>query len=94
MRTFPTGLRGSVGQISIAFGVLTPPSVERQKAINSSGVAVAPGVAFGEHGEGYVRIGLVENEHRIRQAARNVKKLLDQAGQHLSAAREKEEAAR
>jgi len=39
-------------------------------------VAVAPGVGFGEHGEGYVRIGLVENEQLIRQAARNVKKML------------------
>jgi alanine-synthesizing transaminase len=39
-------------------------------------VAVSPGIAFGEYGEGYVRIGLVENEHRIRQAARNVKKFL------------------
>ena len=39
-------------------------------------VAVAPGLAFGEYGEGYFRIGLVENEHRIRQAAKNIKKLL------------------
>lgn len=39
-------------------------------------VAVAPGVGFGEEGEGYVRIALVENEHRLRQAARSVKKLL------------------
>ena len=39
-------------------------------------VAVAPGIAFGEYGEGFVRIGLVENEHRIRQAAKNIKKLL------------------
>jgi alanine-synthesizing transaminase len=39
-------------------------------------VAVAPGIGFGEYGEGYVRIALVENEHRIRQAARNVKKFL------------------
>ncbi len=39
-------------------------------------IAVSPGIAFGEYGEGYVRIGLVENEHRIRQAARNVKKFL------------------
>jgi len=60
--------------------------------IEQAGVAVAPGVAFGEHGEGYVRIGLVENEHRIRQAARNVKRLLDQSGQVLSAAREAAEA--
>ncbi|HVN00129.1 MAG TPA: LL-diaminopimelate aminotransferase [Caulobacteraceae bacterium] len=60
--------------------------------IEKAGVAVSPGVAFGERGEGYVRIGLVENEHRIRQAARNVKRFLDQAGQHLSAAREPAEA--
>ena len=52
--------------------------------IEEAGVAVSPGVAFGEYGEGYVRIGLVENEHRIRQAARNVKRFLDQSGQILS----------
>ena len=60
--------------------------------IEKAGVAVSPGVAFGEHGEGYVRIGLVENEHRIRQAARNVKKFLDQSGQILSGARANAEA--
>jgi alanine-synthesizing transaminase len=56
--------------------------------IEEAGVAVSPGVAFGEYGEGYVRIGLVENEHRIRQAARNVKKFLDRSGQILSGARD------
>jgi alanine-synthesizing transaminase len=56
--------------------------------IEEAGVAVAPGLGFGEYGEGYVRIGLVENEHRIRQAARNVKKFLQQSGQILSKARE------
>jgi alanine-synthesizing transaminase len=39
-------------------------------------VAVAPGVGFGEEGEGFVRIALVENEQRLRQAARNVKRFL------------------
>ena len=39
-------------------------------------VAVSPGVGFGEYGEGYVRIALVENEQRIRQAARNIKRFL------------------
>ncbi len=39
-------------------------------------VAVSPGVAFGKFGEGFVRVGLVENEQRIRQAAKNIKKLL------------------
>ena len=39
-------------------------------------VAVSPGVGFGENGEGYVRMALVENEQRIRQAARNLKLLM------------------
>lgn len=39
-------------------------------------VAVAPGLGFGEYGDGHVRIGFVENELRIRQAARNLKKVL------------------
>jgi alanine-synthesizing transaminase len=47
--------------------------------IEKASVAVAPGIGFGEHGEGYVRIALVENEHRIRQAARNIKKFLGKA---------------
>jgi len=45
-------------------------------------VAVSPGIGFGEYGEGYVRVALVENEHRIRQAARNVKKFLSQGTNH------------
>ena len=36
-------------------------------------VAVAPGLGFGEHGEGFVRIALVENTHRMRQAIRNIR---------------------
>ncbi len=44
--------------------------------LREAGVAVAPGVGFGEYGEGFVRIGLVENEQRIRQAARAIKKVL------------------
>ncbi len=60
--------------------------------IEEAEVAVAPGIGFGEYGEGYVRIGLVENEQRIRQAARNVKKFLDRSGQILSRVRETEEA--
>jgi len=42
-------------------------------------VAVSPGIGFGEYGDQYVRLALVENEQRIRQAARNVKKFLSQA---------------
>jgi alanine-synthesizing transaminase len=48
-------------------------------------VAVAPGVGYGEDGEGYVRIAMVENEHRIRQAARNVKRYLQSMGVNIAA---------
>ena len=41
---------------------------------------MAPGVGFGEYGDDYVRIALVENEQRIRQAARNIKRFLSSAG--------------
>jgi alanine-synthesizing transaminase len=41
-------------------------------------VAVAPGIGFGEYGEGYVRIALIENDKRIRQAAKNIKQFLKQ----------------
>ncbi|CAN7522958.1 LL-diaminopimelate aminotransferase [Mesorhizobium sp. LjRoot246] len=44
--------------------------------IEHADVAVAPGVGFGEHGDEFVRVALVENEHRIRQAARNIKRFL------------------
>ncbi len=45
--------------------------------VEKSGVVLSPGVAFGEHGEGYVRIAMVENEQRIRQAARNMRRFLE-----------------
>ena len=47
--------------------------------IEHADVAVAPGIGFGEHGDDHVRIALVENEHRIRQAARNIKRFLSTA---------------
>ncbi|CAN2535793.1 MAG TPA: LL-diaminopimelate aminotransferase [Methylosinus sp.] len=47
--------------------------------IEKADVAVAPGVGFGEHGEGYLRLALVENEQRIRQAARNLRRFFDGA---------------
>jgi len=51
--------------------------------IEKADVAVAPGIGFGEHGDDFVRIALVENEHRIRQAARNVKRFLTSASSTL-----------
>ena len=43
-------------------------------------VAVSPGIGFGEYGDGYVRIALVENEHRIRQAVRNIRQVMADPG--------------
>ena len=42
-------------------------------------IAVSPGIGFGEYGDDYVRIALVENEQRIRQAGRNLKRFFDEA---------------
>ena len=47
-----------------------------KQLLTQAEVAVAPGVGYGEEGEGYVRIAMVENEQRLRQAARNVKRYL------------------
>ncbi|WP_295524929.1 LL-diaminopimelate aminotransferase [Novosphingobium sp. Chol11] len=49
-------------------------------------VAVAPGVGYGEDGEGFVRIAMVENEQRLRQAARNIRRYLASMGVNASAA--------
>lgn len=46
------------------------------RLLQEAEVAVSPGVGFGEYGEGFVRLGLVENTQRIRQAARNIKAFL------------------
>jgi alanine-synthesizing transaminase len=51
--------------------------------LEKASVAVSPGVGFGEYGEGYVRIALVENEQRIRQAARNIRKFLTESAKSL-----------
>ncbi len=51
--------------------------------VEKADVAVAPGIGFGEHGDDYVRIALVENEQRIRQAARNIRKFFDTAQVNL-----------
>jgi alanine-synthesizing transaminase len=63
----PSALR-SIGSLEFSKRLLT-----------EAKVAVSPGVGFGEYGEGYVRFSLIENEHRTRQAVRNIKKFLSQA---------------
>jgi alanine-synthesizing transaminase len=51
--------------------------------VEKADIAVAPGIGFGEYGDDYVRIALVENEQRIRQAARNLRRFLDNADRTL-----------
>jgi alanine-synthesizing transaminase len=51
--------------------------------VEKADLAVAPGSGFGEHGEGFVRIALVENEQRIRQAARNLRRFLETGPEKL-----------
>jgi alanine-synthesizing transaminase len=51
--------------------------------VENAEVAVAPGIGFGEHGDDYIRLALVENEQRIRQAARNIGKFLKTADTKL-----------
>ncbi len=51
-----------------------------KKLLTEAKVAVSPGVGFGEYGEGYVRFGLIENEHRTRQAIRNIKRMIRNDG--------------
>jgi alanine-synthesizing transaminase len=59
-------------------------SVEFSKLlVEKAEVAVSPGTGFGERGEGFVRIALVENEQRIRQAARNIRRFLESAPEKL-----------
>ena len=70
-----------------------PPSLKEMGSLEFSKqllihaeVAVAPGVGYGEEGEGFVRIAMVENEQRLRQAARNIKRYLQTMGVNSSAA--------
>jgi alanine-synthesizing transaminase len=51
-----------------------------KKLLVEAQVAVSPGIGFGEYGEGYVRFGLIENEHRTRQAIRNIKRMIKNDG--------------
>jgi alanine-synthesizing transaminase len=51
-----------------------------KKLLRDASVAVSPGIGFGEYGEGHVRFGLIENEHRTRQAIRNIKRMFRDDG--------------
>lgn len=51
-----------------------------KKLISDAGVAVSPGVGFGEYGDTHVRFGLIENQHRTRQAVRGIKQMFRRDG--------------
>jgi alanine-synthesizing transaminase len=51
-----------------------------KKLLQEAKVAVSPGIGFGEYGEGHVRFGLIENEHRTRQALRSIKRMIKNDG--------------
>ncbi len=62
-----------------------------KQMLSQADVAVAPGVGYGEDGEGFVRIALVENEQRLRQAARNVRRWFQQLGLNTPGATPRDE---
>jgi len=51
-----------------------------KKLLSEAKVAVSPGIGFGEYGDGYVRFGLIENEHRTRQAVRGIRDMFREGG--------------
>jgi alanine-synthesizing transaminase len=51
-----------------------------KKLLAEAQVAVSPGIGFGEFGEGHVRFGMIENEHRTRQAIRSIKRMFKNDG--------------
>jgi len=51
-----------------------------KKLLRDAGVAASPGIGFGEYGDEYVRFGLIENQHRTRQAVRGIKQMLRRDG--------------
>lgn len=57
-----------------------------KQLIMRAGVAVSPGIGFGDRGEGYVRFALIENEQRIAQAVRGIKSFLQDEGDWIEAA--------
>ncbi len=59
-----------------------------KKLLHEAKVAVSPGIGFGEYGDGFVRFGLIENEHRTRQAVRGIRDMFRCDEKQLAAASE------
>jgi alanine-synthesizing transaminase len=58
--------------------------------LEEADVAVSPGIGFGEYGDGFVRMAVVENKHRLRQAVRSIRTFLQRHGTPQSAAPDRE----
>ena len=59
-----------------------------KKLLREARVAASPGIGFGEYGDGFVRFGLIENEHRTRQAVRGIRDMFRNDEKQLAAAGE------
>jgi len=59
-----------------------------KRMLREAKVAVSPGIGFGEYGDGFVRFGLIENEHRTRQAVRGIRDMFRKHEKQLTAAGE------
>ena len=59
-----------------------------KKMLQQAKVAVSPGIGFGEYGDGFVRFGLIENEHRTRQAVRGIRDMFRNDEKQLTTAGE------
>jgi alanine-synthesizing transaminase len=73
-------------RLDVCLGAAAACAARDGQLLTHAEVAVAPGVGYGEDGEGYVRIAMVENEQRLRQAARNIRRYLSSMGVNASAA--------
>jgi alanine-synthesizing transaminase len=62
-------------------GYATLGSIEfTKRLLDGAKIAVAPGVGFGDYGDDHVRIALIENEHRLRQAVRGIRDMFRKDG--------------
>ena len=51
-----------------------------KKLLQDAKIAVSPGIGFGDYGDDHVRIALIENEHRLRQAVRGIREMFKKDG--------------
>ena len=78
------GETATLAWVSSSLEKASEPSSAKSFGIGAqANVAVSPGIGFGEHGDAHVRIALVENKHRIRQAIRNIRQVMADPGRAI-----------